>query len=62
MAPSADRRHPGYMFSTGRDRELILIIGVTERPTLRSVEYEGLKKLKRADISDKIAAGTDSGA
>jgi len=34
---------------------LILTIGVTERPTLRSIEYEGLKKLKRADISDKIA-------
>ena len=34
---------------------LILTIGVTERPTLRSVEYEGLKKLKNADISDKIA-------
>ena len=34
---------------------LILNITVTERPTLRSIEYEGLKKLKRADISDKIA-------
>ncbi len=34
---------------------LILSIAVVERPTLRSVEYEGLKKLKRADITDKIA-------
>jgi outer membrane protein insertion porin family len=37
------------------DAGLILTVTVTERPTLRSVEYEGLKRLKRADISDKIA-------
>jgi outer membrane protein insertion porin family len=32
-----------------------VVIAVVERPTLRSVEYEGLKRISRTDISDKIA-------
>jgi outer membrane protein insertion porin family len=34
---------------------LILTVTVTERPTLRSIEYVGLKRLKNADINDKIS-------
>lgn len=34
---------------------LILTVTVRERPTLRSIEYVGLKRLKNADINDKIS-------
>lgn len=33
-----------------------LIITVVERPVLRSVEYEGLKRLSRTDIDDRVAS------
>src|SRR5580693_1364418 len=32
-----------------------LVITVVERPLLRSIEYEGLKRLSKTDIQDKIA-------
>jgi len=39
----------------GTAEGLILTVTVTERPTLRSIEYVGLKRLKNADINDKIS-------
>ena len=32
-----------------------LIIRVTERPTLRGIDYEGLKKVSRTDVTERIA-------
>ena len=32
-----------------------LIVTITERPTLRSVEYVGLKRLSRTDIDDRVS-------
>lgn len=31
-----------------------MVIAVTERPTLASIEYQGLKRLQRTDINDRI--------
>ena len=32
-----------------------VVVKVEERPTLRSIEYQGLKRISRADISDRVA-------
>jgi outer membrane protein insertion porin family len=41
--------------ATQLDDGVRLLITIKERPTLRSVDYKGLKKIERTDITDQIA-------
>jgi outer membrane protein insertion porin family len=42
--------------STGSTAGIKLVITVKERPVLRSIEYQGLKRISKTDIQDKLSS------